>query len=132
MRKPVLTLGLILAGATLGGGAALAARDTGAAAFEKLIAGKTAGKPQSCLYSNRLPVQISAYGDKLVYRVSSKLVYVNKTTGGCERVARGDALVTRQFQTQACRGDIATTVDLPVGVQTGSCGLGDFVPYTAN
>jgi hypothetical protein len=74
---------------------------------------------------------LSAYRDKLIYRVSNKLVYVNQTTGGCQGVARGDALVTRQFQTRLCRGDIAQTVSLPPGIPTGSCALGDFTPYRA-
>lgn len=101
------------------------------ARYQKLIAGKVAGKPQDCIDTRFQRPQLSAYGSKLVYRVSDKLVYVSETGGGCHNVARGDALVTRQFQTRLCRGDIAQTVDLPARIPTGSCALGDFVPYRA-
>lgn len=129
MRK--LPLMVLVAGVGLGaGGAALAKRDTPELAYQKLIAGKVAGKPQSCIDTRFRQSQLSAYGNKLIYRISDKLVYVNETNGGCERVAQGDALVSRQYQTRACSGDIATTVQLPPGITTGSCALGDFTPYT--
>jgi len=122
---------LVVAGVGLGaGGAALAKRDTPELAYQKLIAGKVPGKPVSCIDTRFRPAQLSAYGTKLIYRVSNKLVYVNETHGGCEGVARGDALISRQYQTRACSGDIATTVQLPPNIPTGSCALGDFVPYT--
>lgn len=129
MRK--LPLLLLVAGVGLGaGGAALAKRDTPELAYRKLIAGKVAGKPQSCIDTRFRQPQLSAYGNKLIYRVSDRLVYVNETSGGCEGVARGDALISRQYQTRACSGDIARTVQLPPNVPTGSCALGMFTPYT--
>lgn len=129
MRK--LPLMLLVAGVGLGaGGAALAKRDTPELAYRKLIAGKVAGKSQSCIDTRFRQSQLSAYGNKLIYRVSDKLVYVNETNGGCERVARGDALISRQYQTRACSGDIAQTVQLPPNIPTGSCALGMFTPYT--
>lgn len=99
------------------------------ARYQKLIAGKIAGEPQTCIDTRFTRPQLSAYGTKLVYRVSNKLVYVSETGGGCHNVERGDTLVTRQFQTRLCRGDIAQTVDLPARVPTGSCALGPFIPY---
>jgi hypothetical protein len=121
------------AAALLGAGAIAAVpRDRAPDAdYQKLITGKTAGKPQDCIDTRVTRPDLSAYGTKLVYRVSNKLVYVSETGGGCENVRRGDALVTRQFQTRLCRGDIAQTVDLPASIPTGSCALGAFVPYRA-
>lgn len=75
---------------------------------------------------------LRAVGDKLIYRVSAKRIYVSDTAGGCERVARGDTLVTRQFGTRLCSGDIATTVDLVSRIPTGSCAIGRFTPYTGS
>lgn len=97
--------------------------------YEKLLAGKTAGKPQDCIDTRFTQPQLSAYDGKLIYRVSKKLVYVTDTGGGCEGVARGDTIVTRQFQTRLCRGDIAQTVNLPARIPSGSCAMGAFVPY---
>jgi hypothetical protein len=121
------------AAAALSAGAIAAApRDRAPdAAYQKLIAGKTAGQPQDCIDTRFTRPQLSASGTKLLYRVSDKLVYVSETGGGCENVGRGDALVTRQFQTRLCRGDIAQTIDLPARIPTGSCALGAFVPYRA-
>ncbi|MEH3047567.1 hypothetical protein [Sphingomonas adhaesiva] len=102
------------------------------AEYQRLIAGKTPGKPVDCIDTRFDRPSLSAYGDKLIYRVSSKLVYVNDSTGGCQGVARGDVLVTRQFQSRLCKGDIAQTVSVPPAIPTGSCALGSFTPYRAN
>lgn len=129
--KPSLIVGLVVTGIGLGAGSvALAKRDTPELAYRKLIAGKVAGKPVTCIDTRFRQSQLSAYGNKLIYRISNKLVYVNETNGGCEGVARGDALISRQYQTRACSGDIATTVQLPPNIPTGSCALGMFTPYT--
>jgi hypothetical protein len=98
-------------------------------AYEKLLAGKTPGPAQNCIDTRWTRPQLTAYQGKLLYRVSKKLVYVTDTGGGCEAVTRGDTIVTRQFQTQLCRGDIAQTVNLPARIPSGSCAMGDFVPY---
>lgn len=98
-------------------------------AYEKLLAGKIPGKPQDCIDTRWTRPQLTAYDGKLLYRVSRKLVYVTETGGGCEAVARGDTIITRQFQTQLCRGDIARTVNLPANIPSGSCAMGQFVPY---
>lgn len=97
--------------------------------YRKLVAGKTPGKPVSCIDTRFTRPSLSAYGDKLIYRVNSNLVYVSETNGGCSNVARGDALVTQRFQTRQCRGDIATTVDTVSRFPTGGCALGPFTPY---
>ena len=97
--------------------------------YEKLLAGKTPGTPQDCIDTRWTRPQLTAYDGKLLYRVSKKLVYVTDTGGGCEAVARGDTIVTRQFQTRLCRGDIAQTINLPARIPSGSCAMGAFVPY---
>lgn len=123
-----------IAAGVLGAAAVVAAPaqdspDRAAVAYAELIDGKTPEKPTSCIDTRFTKPQLTAYGSRLLYRVSSKLVYVNDTRGGCEGVARGDTLVTRQYQTRLCRGDIAQTVNMPSGMFTGSCALGDFIPY---
>lgn len=128
-----------LAAAALGAGAvAIAASPaqtdraaTDEAAFQKTVAGLTPGKPVDCIDTRFNNASLKAIGPRLIYRVSRKLVYVNDTAGGCENVARGDALVTRQFSTQLCRGDIARTVNMQARIDTGSCSMGSFTPYQA-
>ncbi len=98
-------------------------------AYEKLLAGKTPGKPQDCIDTRWTRPQLTAYNGKLLYRVSRTLVYVTDTSGGCEAVSRGDAIITRQYQTRLCRGDIAQTMNLQANIPSGSCAMGPFVPY---
>lgn len=128
MRKLLIFLAAVTAGATVAG----AGQDRWAKAgeeYQALIAGKVPGEPVDCIDTRFRNASLSAYRDKLIYRVDRNLVYVNQTTGGCENVSRGDALITQRVQTRACRGDIAQTVALPQNVFSGSCALGAFTPY---
>ena len=86
--------------------------------------------PVDCIDTRWSNTSLNAIGSKLIYRQSRDRIFVSDTAGGCERVARGDALVTRQLSTRLCRGDIATTVDAVARIQTGSCAIGTFTPYT--
>ena len=133
MRKIVLPF---LAAAAIGAGAYAAQPSDRSldpqAKLAKATAGLTPGKPVDCIDTRRGSAQLSAAGSKLIYRISRKLVYVSDTAGGCENVARGDALVTRQFSSRLCRGDIAQTVNFVARIPTGSCALGPFTPYTAS
>lgn len=106
-----------------------AAKD--AAEFQKAVAGLTPGKPMSCLPLSRSTLPMKGIGSRLVYRASRNLVYVNEAPG-CEGVARGDVLVTRQYTGRSCQGDIAQTVDRVARFPTGGCALGEFTPYRAN
>lgn len=109
-----------------------AARDSAAAAsgLQKALAGLTPGASTACM--PRLGnTQVAAYGPTIVYTVSRSLKYRTDTAGGCERVARGDILVTQSPLGQLCQGDIATTVDSGSRVTSGSCSFGPFVRYAA-
>ena len=126
-----MLLPLLIATAIGASAASAAGDDKAAESYRKLIAGKVAEAPVDCIDTRFSQPSLTAYDDKLVYRVSSKLVYVSETRGGCQGVARGDTLVTRQFQPRLCRGDIARTVNFPAGIPTGSCAIGPFTPYRA-
>ncbi|WP_374942629.1 hypothetical protein [Sphingomonas sp.] len=99
--------------------------------LDAALAGLVPGKPTSCLpLSNSSQYQTEGYGPTILYKFSRGLVYRNDTNGGgCEGIARGDVLVTRQVGGQLCSGDIGTTVDSTSRFQTGSCALGRFTPY---
>lgn len=99
------------------------------ARLEKELAGKVAGAPTNCI--SRIPqADLRVISDSvLLYRVSSRLVYRNDLIGRCTGLQRGDTLITQGYGSQICRGDIARVADLPSGMVTGSCALGDFTPY---
>lgn len=97
--------------------------------LDKALAGLTPGKPVACISQFPSKALTVISNDVVLYKVSSRLTYRNDLIGGCSGLTSGDALVTVSSNTQLCRGDIARTANLMVGFQTGSCALGDFVPY---
>lgn len=99
------------------------------ATYDKLLAGKTAGRPAKCLPLQRSNDMVVIDDDTILYR-NGRTTYVNKPLGSCNLLSRGSyALVTRSVGSQLCRGDIATVTDISSGMTVGSCALGDFVPY---
>lgn len=99
------------------------------ATYDKLLAGKTAGRPANCLPLLRSHDMVVIDDNTILYR-DGRTTYVNQPLGSCNLLSRGSyALVTRSFGSQLCRGDIANVVDASTGVTVGSCALGDFVPY---
>jgi hypothetical protein len=94
------------------------------------LTGLTPRKSTTCLpLTGTQQSQTQAYGQTILYKYSRGLIYRSDTAGGCERIARGDILVTRQVGGQLCAGDIATTIDSTTRFQTGSCSFGPFTAY---
>lgn len=99
------------------------------AQYDRLLAGKTPGKPAKCLPLQRSNDMVVIDDDTILYR-DGRTTYVNKPLGGCNQLGNGSyALVTRSQGSQLCRGDIANVTDMTSGITVGSCALGDFVPY---
>lgn len=100
------------------------------AMLAKELDGKTAGKPVSCISDFNSTNLVRISDDILLYRVSGNLVYKNNLRYACPGLARDDdIIVTEQFGTQKCRGDLIKLVDRTSGIQGPVCGLGEFVPY---
>jgi hypothetical protein len=107
-----------------------AAEAASAQKLEQRLAGYQAEKPIDCLpalESSRANTE--AIGSALLYKVNNGLIYRNDTTGGCENVGRGDFIVTRSPEGRLCRGDIGQTFQQGTRIPTGSCALGNFIPY---
>ena len=97
--------------------------------YDKSLAGKTAGKADNCLPTYRSNDMTVIDDHTLTFR-DGRTTWVNNMRGSCSQLGRaGYALVSRQFGSQVCRGDIATVVDTSSGMTVGSCSYGDFVPY---
>ena len=101
------------------------------AQLSKLLAGKTAGKPVSCLQSWQSGNMVVIDDNTVLFRDSPTRVYRNDFRGyGCQNLGSGHyTLVTRSSGPSLCSGDIAQVVDLGSGINVGSCVMGDFVPY---
>lgn len=129
MHKHLGTLALLAAAAGLVA-APLDAKPrlTGEERLAKLLVGRTAGAPQSCIFTpgnNNLTVI-----DKtaIVYRSGGK-VWVNRTAHP-EDLDDDDILVIRRFDgSSLCRQDTITLADRSTGMFSGVVFLEDFVPY---
>ena len=99
------------------------------ATYDRMLAGKTAGRAEKCLPLQRSNDMVVIDDDTILYR-DGRTTYVNQPLGSCNLLGRGSyALLTRSSGSQLCRGDIASVVDASTGTTVGSCALGDFVPY---
>ena len=99
------------------------------AEFNKLVAGKTAGKPMTCLQHYRADDMVRIDESTVAFK-QGRQVYVNHLIGSCSNLDSSSyALVTRSNGTGLCRGDIAHVQDVSTGTIVGSCAIGDFVPY---
>ena len=121
-----------LAAAALGlGAASMAAADDvprGEAKLAKMLEGRVAGEPQSCIntFPSRALTQID--DTALVYR-EGRTLWVNRTRTP-DAIDDDDYLVIRKFGgTRLCRTDQVETYSRPGNFFSGVIFLGDFVPY---
>jgi len=96
----------------------------------EVLAGWTAGKPVSCVRLRDVRSTQIVDQSAIIYKLSNKRWLVNFPAGGCASLRPDRTLVTSTPSTSLCRGDIARVIDPPTPIEYGSCGLGDFVPYT--
>ena len=99
--------------------------------LEKQLAGKTAGKPVTCL-SNQHHYQTIRVSDRiLLYRISGKLVYRNDLRGICPGLARDNDILVFQHRgiSSHCKGDLFYLADRSSGIRGASCVLGAFTPF---
>jgi len=127
-------LSLILAGAalTLTGATAATARQTaaerGEAKLARILEGRVAGEPVTCIsaiQSNRIQV-IEHVG--LVYDAGDT-IYVARATDP-DTLDRWEVPVIERFGGRLCSNDHIRTVDRTAGYVTGPLFIEDFVPYT--
>ena len=126
---PILAFALALAGCATQPQPATRTAEA-QAELNKLLAGKTAGAPITCLQHYRANDMIRIDDSTVAFRQGSK-IYVNHLRGVCSNLTSSFyALVTRGNGMGLCRGDIAEVRDTSTGTLVGACGLGDFIPYS--
>jgi hypothetical protein len=111
---------------------ALAVRKTPEEQLAKLLEGRTAGKPVSCInlgMSSSSSDSMKIPGLAMAYRQGSTW-YVNRFQGDCKSLSDDTIVVTRTPSSQLCRGDIADLVSAAARMPVGACIFDDFVPYT--
>ncbi len=126
MRKIAL---ILAATAVLATGPALQARErlSPEQRLDKLLAGREAGRPTSCISSFDTRDMTLLDKTALVFG-RGNTIWVN-IPRNAQDLDDDDILVTHSFTSELCRLDIVRTVDRNAGFQTGFLALGDFVPY---
>jgi hypothetical protein len=103
-------------------------KQTGEEQLAKLLEGREAGKPQSCIPLSQTNNTTVIDKTAIVYRVGSTL-YVNRPTNA-DLLDNDDILVTRVFGSQLCSVDTVQLHDRSVNnMWNGFVGLREFVPY---
>lgn len=126
MRK----IGIALIAATLAAGATSAQarpRLTGEEQLAKMLEGREAGKPVSCISMSDSRDQTVIDKTALVYK-SGNTLWVNRPRNA-DQLDDDDILITYPNGGSFCRLDRVQTVDRPGHFVTGILMLDDFVPY---
>jgi hypothetical protein len=121
---PLLVLGALSLAAP-----ATAQQPTPDAELQKLLEGRVAGKPVSCLSLTETRNSRIIEGKALVYG-TGKTIWVNVPRSGADSLRDDDIMVTRPFGSQLCSVDSVRFVDRAGGFPRGFAVLGEFVPYT--
>ena len=118
------------AGAALLAGPALSAKErlTGEQQLAKMLEGRVAGEPVSCIPLHRTSSSRIIDGTAIVYD-SVRTIYVNRPSKP-QSLDSDDIMVTRLHTSQLCRLDTVRLHDRTGHWYSGFVGLEDFVPYT--
>lgn len=127
------TIATLLAGAALALSAATPAysatrAERAEAQLAKMLEGRTAGQPTSCITPLR-PNDLRIMDHIGVVYDAGDTIYVARATDP-RVLSRNDVVVIQRFGSQLCRQDVIRTVDRYQGFTTGVVFLEDFVPYT--
>jgi hypothetical protein len=95
--------------------------------LDTILAGRTAGKPASCIPQNFVD-DSETFDGAILYHMKVGPDYLNRPEQ-CSQLRPGRGMVSSTPSTSICRGDIIQIVDFTSHFNYGSCGLGDFVPY---
>ena len=130
--KPVLPLLGLLALSAAAGLPALAQSaeepSKGEIRLAKMLEGRVAGEPQSCI--SMLPnTDVTVIdGTAIVYR-TGRTLYVNVPRNADALDDRDTMVRPTSMASQLCNTDIITTIDSQNGIYTGNISLSQFVPY---
>jgi len=128
MRKLTQFLALSTAALVVSGSALAAGRDDPAAELAKLLQGRVAGPPVTCIDLPRAQGNRVIDHTAIVYDFGTT-IYVNYPKSGANALSSDDILLTKTFSTQLCKMDIVRMVDRTGGFPKSFISLGEFIPY---
>ena len=105
----------------------------GQQALGRLLAGRTASAPVSCMPHSSFSDMTVIDGRTIAFRSAGR-VYLVQLSSGCEPIAGGGYALqtTERGGTGLCTGDIAHALDTVNRFAIGSCGIDSIVPYAAS
>ena len=120
----------ILAAAALAASPAVAAKEKRSPEEQlaKLLGGRVAGDPRSCITLSRIDSSQIIDKTAIVYRDGSTL-WVNRPRSGAQSLDEDDVLVTKLTGSQLCSIDTVQLHDRSSHFWRGFVSLGEFVPY---
>lgn len=120
---------ILIAAALIAAPAALSAKPrlTGEERLSKMLEGREAGEPTSCIPIHRTNDSTVIDHTAIVYR-DGNTIYVNRPRNA-DSLDSDDVMVVQIHGSQLCRLDMVTMHDRSGGFFTGFVGLEDFVPY---
>lgn len=119
---------VITAFATAAGAATTYSSDP-EARLSRLVQGRVAGEPVSCitLFRDHRVYTVDRLAE--VYEVGA-IRYVNRFDGGCQALTTDTIAVSRTPTDRLCEGDILDLNSTPApSIPVGSCTFGKFTPY---
>ena len=127
--RPLMAI-LVSAAMTAAVPAAASAKDrpTGEAKLAKLLEGRVAGEPQSCITLSSATSSQTIDKTAIVYRIGSTL-WVNRPKSGADALDDDDVLVTKLSGNRLCSIDTIELHDRNTHMYSGFVALGDFTPY---
>ncbi|OJU65882.1 MAG: hypothetical protein BGO05_26290 [Rhizobiales bacterium 63-7] len=127
-------LSAIAVSALLLSGGAVGAKQTraekGEARLTKMLEGRTAGEPVSCISTMGSSSNLQVIDNTAVVYDGGKTIWVARPTDPRQLGTWDTLVIKRTTGSQLCTNDILYTVDQGTGFRTGSVFLEKFVPYT--
>ncbi len=96
----------------------------------KAIAGRTAGRPITCIEQHNIRSTTIVSETAILYEMRDGAILVNRPPNGTGFLRRDLALITDTHDgDRLCNVDIVRLYDTTTRFDFGSIGLGDFIPY---
>ena len=95
----------------------------------KALAGRTAGPSTDCIIQHEISSTQIVARTAILYEMRNGTIYLNRPETGANFLHRDYALVTDTHSNQLCNIDIVRLLDPVARFESGSVGLGRFVPY---
>jgi len=128
MTKTLLLMPLLLAGCGVGVAGDPVRSAKAETRLGQLLAGKVAGRTQSCISRIDADRQTVIDGGTIIFNGNRSRLY-RTDIANCPRLDDRTTMIRRSTSSSICSGEIFEVRDSGTGFSHGSCSYGDFVEY---